>query len=606
MIPIIIFVLSVCSLCAVLLMSQLLSLFFHHEMFWFSLTLGAYLCIHGLGYASGLRKAYQARESVVMPGIFLGAVISAANPVLHILYILNLYISDRVGVLGGRLFFVLGLFGVVSLIGRLSGRLLARITCWGRGLKNSKDVPASFLRFQFLGYFTAGLLASLLPFLRRELFVIGFWLGLVILSVMWFLILFLGARAVNQKRHVMVASVMLSFLVILMIRQALLGQYFLKKIYYAEPVHRMSDVLRANASWPDVIRYPVYGGYVDIVPFSPHPLDIWLLTSYSKKYLEDPAYPWGYFFFLNHQLIMNSQWDEFYQEYFVHVPVSIRGEVPERVLVLGSTGSFLIKDLLKYDGIGSLTLSGIDDSMIAFLEGDPMMQHSIMPGGLQDPRIRVVPQEAFGFLRSNKDKFDAVYIHYPDAVDFETGQYYTREFFQLIAEHLTPQGYAVIDSSSFFSPVKNGALFRIPGPVLRNTLFAAGFKTIVPYAIDLEPDNPKAIETLGAVLYGREYFADSACDPAMTSCMPNADKLKQAQRTVASFSESIKQGFVYMSKTGLISNREFLQKDLAVPLQILNEQRFKRALGHESSLSSETTDSLYVHSLLYPRRLLWP
>ncbi|MFA5260927.1 MAG: hypothetical protein WC450_06860 [Candidatus Omnitrophota bacterium] len=603
MMRLVIFILSICSFCIVLLMTQILSLFFHHEVFWFSLTIGAFLCIHGVGYGRGLRKKYQAREAVIMPGLFFSAVVSAAIPALYILNFINLYLSDRFGVLGGLFVFTLGLFGIVSVIGRLSGSLLAQLEFWGREADNSNDPLESYARFQFLGYFAATLLATLLPFAYRELFMLGLCLGLSVLAAMWFLILLVGNQTVNQKRHVMIASALLSFIVVVMIRYPLPGQYFLKKTYFVEPVRQLSDILRVKESWPDVVRHPVYGGYVDIVPFPPHPLDIWLLTSYSKKYLEDPAYPWGYFFFLNHQLIMNSQWDEFFQEYLVHVPVSIRGDVPRRVLVLGPPGPFILKDLVKYAGIENITLAGVDDSMIALLEGDPMMRYSIMAGALKDPRIRAVSQEAFSFLKDNKDQFDAVYIYYPDAVDFTTGQYYTREFFRLIADHMAPQGYAVLDSSVSFPPEKNGSLSRTSWPVLSNTLFAAGFKTVVPYSIDLEPDNPKAIETVGAVLFGREYLADPSCDPSVTSCMPNTDKLEQAQRTVASFSTSIKQGFVFMSKTDLIPKEKFLQNDIPIPLRVLNEQRFQRALGHVHGLSGETSDSGYIHSLLYPRLL---
>ncbi len=602
MTSIIIFILSACSFCAVLLMAQILSLFFHQEMFWFSLLVGVYLGIHAVGFMRGLRKISQAREAVIMPGLFFSAVVAAAIPVLYILYFINLYFLDRFGILAGRIVFSLGLFGLVFALGRLSGGLLARIACWNWRAEDSQKPWERHARFQFLGYFAAGLLATLLPFAHRDLLLLGFGLGLSVLTIMWLLILLLGNQAVNQKRHIIIASALLAFIIIAMIRVSLLEQYFLKKTYFVEPVRELSDILRVKESWPDVSRHLVANGYVDVVPFSPHPLDIWLLTSYSKKYLEDPAYPWGYFFFLNHQLIMNSQWDEFFQEYCVHVPVSLRGDVPRRVLVLGRAGPFILKELVKYSGIEQITLAGVDDSMLSLLEEDPMMSYSIMAGALKDPRIRIVSQEAFRFLKNNKEVFDAVYIHYPDAVDFSAGQYYTLEFFRLIAEHMAPQAFAVVDSSASFLPGKAGSLSKTSWLVFRNTLFAAGFKTIVPYTIDLEPDNPKAIEAVGAVLWGREYFSDPACEPSVTSCVPDSDKLRQAQRAVESFSGSIKQGFLFMSKVDLVQNTTFLPNAIPVPLRVLNEQRFRRALGHVHGLARDIPDS-HIHSLLYPRLL---
>jgi len=602
MMPVIIFILSACSFCVVLFMAQILSLFFYDEVFWFSLVVGAYLGIHAVGFGKGLRRPSVGRSAVIMPGLFFSAVVAAAIPVLYIFYFVSLYFSDQYGGLGGRGVFFVGLAGLIFMISWLSGRLLAELVGWSRETEYHQDSVAWPMRFQFLGYGAAGLLATLLPWVHRDVVLLGLGLGLSLLAVMWGLILLLGNQAVNQKRHITVASALMVFIVIVMIRAPLVGQYFLKKTYFVEPVHRLSDILRVKESWPDVIRHAVHNGYVDIVPFSPNPLYIWLLTSYSKKYLEDPAYPWGYLFFWNQQLIMNSQWDEFFQEYFVHVPVSLTGNVPRRVLVLGDTGLFLLKDIVKYTGIEKITVAGIDESVIALLEGEPVMRYSTVAGALQDPRIQLFFQEAFSFLKNNKDKFDAVYVHYPNAVDFATGQYYTREFFRLVADHITPEGYAVMASSAFLSSEKSGPLSRISWPVLRHTLLASGFQTLVPYAIDLEPDNPKAIEAVGAVLFGRQYFADPVCNPSETSCLPDAEKLKQAQTIVASFPASIKQGFLFMSKARRVPDTDvpFLQKDGLVPLRVLNELRFLRALGQARRISGEAATWDHAHSLLYP------
>ncbi len=590
--------LSTCCLCYVFILARAMSLCLHQEVFWLSLALGGFFSAGCAGFFFWMRRSKTDKNSLIFIEMGQTTAGALAVPFMYLSYCLSLYIGETLNYYAGLfLFFSLYLF-VVLFLGLCSGGALFLLSR-GNGKDSARnEIVPERLRFHFTGFLLSVIVFVVFCWLRRELFVIGFWLGLLNLGIVWVLIFILRPHEQNRTRNITAASILLFLLTVALVRQASLEQYFLKKLYFVKPVQQIMDVFRLDPEWQDITRYRTSHNNIDIVPFNPNPFDIWLLSSYSRKYLDNPAYPWAYFILLNHQLLQNAQWDEFHHEYFIHVPIILQGQVPRKVLILGNGGGLLLKDLIQYDSIESITCVERDPEIMDFFLSHSMMQY-MGSGSLGDPRVEIVDEEGLLFMQDKARDYDAIYITSPDVSGYEFSQYYSQEFFRFIGEHLNENGFIVIDPKGIVGPGPETVTDRRlnPWPKYLSTLMSSGYKTIVPYAINLEPDNPKILEKIGIVLYGRDFFASGSCDPQISSCVPEEEKLHAVKRIVSSFVKSFRQGFIFMKKkeTPLYSDVPLA----GVPWQVLNQNRVDRALAWRPAFP-ESFDSTQVNSLLRP------
>jgi spermidine synthase len=124
---------------------------------------------------------------------------------------------------------------------------------------------------------------------------------------------------------------------------------------------------------------------------------------------------------------------------------------PRRVLVIGEGASGLAKHLLRYR-ITNLTAVEIDKEFL-----DLILNH--LPANdkksLRDPRLRMVVQDGRRFVMEGaktngrqKNRFDLVYLHQPDAWTAQLNRYYTREFFMDLKAIMTSGGVVAMRLTS--------------------------------------------------------------------------------------------------------------------------------------------------------------
>ena len=85
-----------------------------------------------------------------------------------------------------------------------------------------------------------------------------------------------------------------------------------------------------------------------------------LRKAYSAKYERDPFFQRNYRFFLNRHFQFGSYYEEIYHEYLAHVPIHLNGSIPHNILVLGAGDGFLVRELIKYSEVDSITLIDLD------------------------------------------------------------------------------------------------------------------------------------------------------------------------------------------------------------------------------------------------------
>jgi spermidine synthase len=122
--------------------------------------------------------------------------------------------------------------------------------------------------------------------------------------------------------------------------------------------------------------------------------------------------------------------------------------------------------------VKNLTLVDLDPAMTRLAQQDKIFL-SINQGSLNDPRVRVVNQDAYQFIKNSSDLYDAVIIDLPDPKSVSLSLLYSLGFYKMIEKHLKPFGAMVTQSTSpLYSPEAFLCIIK--------SMQAAGFSTL-PY-----------------------------------------------------------------------------------------------------------------------------
>ncbi|WP_422734490.1 polyamine aminopropyltransferase [Micromonospora sp. WMMD558] len=177
--------------------------------------------------------------------------------------------------------------------------------------------------------------------------------------------------------------------------------------------------------------------------------------------------------FLNGDLQFSSVDEYRYHEALVHpVLAGPRGEV----LVLGAGDGLAVRELLRYPDVRRITVVDLDPAVVALARSEPQLRR-LNGGALDDPRVRVVHADAFGWLRTTAERFDAVVADLPDPDETATAKLYTVEFYALARNALAAGGRLVVQAGSpYFAPRSYWSIDA--------SLRAAGF-AVTPYHVDV-------------------------------------------------------------------------------------------------------------------------
>ena len=176
--------------------------------------------------------------------------------------------------------------------------------------------------------------------------------------------------------------------------------------------------------------------------------------------------------FLNGDLQFASGDEYRYHEALVHPVMAAH---PKRVLILGAGDGLALREVLAYP-TESITLVEFDPQMIHLARTDPRLTR-LNRDSMNDPRARVIAADAFNWLRTTGETFDAVIIDMPDPDETATAKLYSTEFYTLVAAHLRDGGTIAVQAGSpYFAPRS----FWCIGSTLAN----AGLR-ISPYHVDV-------------------------------------------------------------------------------------------------------------------------
>ncbi len=203
--------------------------------------------------------------------------------------------------------------------------------------------------------------------------------------------------------------------------------------------------------------------------------------------VETPAY--GKMLVLD-GLVQSSEDDEHvYHEALVH-PGMIAHPNPKTALIIGGGEGATLREILRYHSIERVTMVDIDGELVEACKTHLPEWHQ---GSFDDPRTEVVIGDGRAYLETTERTFDIVICDITDFLDHGPAmRLYTREFYELIASRLSPDGVLIVQAleTAISDDEEHAMLVRTIGeafPIVRSHLtfvpsfgFPWGFITASP------------------------------------------------------------------------------------------------------------------------------
>ncbi len=150
--------------------------------------------------------------------------------------------------------------------------------------------------------------------------------------------------------------------------------------------------------------------------------------------------------FLNGALQFDSVDEHRYHEALVHPAMGLAGRV-DTVLILGGGDGMAAREVLRHEGVESVTLVDLDPAMTRLFRRHPQLT-ALNGNALDDPRVTIVNQDAFEFLKGDPNRFNVIVIDLPDPRTPSLSKLYSRAFYTEVARHLTRDGVMVTQATS--------------------------------------------------------------------------------------------------------------------------------------------------------------
>jgi spermidine synthase len=138
-------------------------------------------------------------------------------------------------------------------------------------------------------------------------------------------------------------------------------------------------------------------------------------------------------------IIQTTEKDEFvYHEMITHVPLLAHGNA-QKILVVGGGDGGVLRVVLRHKNVRDVTLVEIDRRVIDLCK-KYFPNHS--KGAFEDPRVRIVIQDAYDFVGQIRETFDVIICDTTDPIG--PGEVlFSHEFYARCKKLLTPGGIIV-------------------------------------------------------------------------------------------------------------------------------------------------------------------
>ncbi|WP_128895161.1 polyamine aminopropyltransferase [Longirhabdus pacifica] len=200
--------------------------------------------------------------------------------------------------------------------------------------------------------------------------------------------------------------------------------------------------------------------------------------------------------YLNGNIQFSSSDEHRYHEALVH-PAMSAAKAHQHILILGGGDGIVMRELLKYDDVGQVTMVDLDEEFVQFAKEDPLLT-AVHEGSLQSDKLRIIHEDAFQFMMQDRSLYDVIIVDLPDPNSEALNKLYTLQFYNMVQKRLAPDGAAAIQSTSPLHAVK--AFWTIHTTIKEAGLHAQSYHVEVPsfgnWGFTLATRNPLDINHL--------------------------------------------------------------------------------------------------------------
>ncbi|MBT8153184.1 polyamine aminopropyltransferase [Epibacterium ulvae] len=152
--------------------------------------------------------------------------------------------------------------------------------------------------------------------------------------------------------------------------------------------------------------------------------------------------------FLDHSIQFDS-FDEYrYHEMLVH-PAMAQASRRADILILGGGDGMAAREVLRWPDVEQITLVDLDPRVTEIFQTHDDLA-ALNGNALRDPRVTIENQDAWQFVEHSTAQYDVILIDLPDPKNLALSKLYSRAFYNLLLERLSPQGLLATQAGSPF------------------------------------------------------------------------------------------------------------------------------------------------------------
>ena len=181
-------------------------------------------------------------------------------------------------------------------------------------------------------------------------------------------------------------------------------------------------------------------------------------------------------FYINGAIQFDTIDEHRYHESLVH-PAMINARSHENILIIGGGDGMAVREVLKYEDIGHITLVDLDPAITQLFKENPTLS-KLNDNAYDNSKVEVVNQDAWKFIEHINKLYDVIILDLPDPNNISLSRLYSETFYKLLKSKLSKSGTMVTQASSpLFS---HKAFWSIKKTIQSIGLYTQPYHTYIP------------------------------------------------------------------------------------------------------------------------------
>jgi spermidine synthase len=151
-------------------------------------------------------------------------------------------------------------------------------------------------------------------------------------------------------------------------------------------------------------------------------------------------------FYINGAIQFDTIDEHRYHESLIH-PVMNMAKSHENILIIGGGDGLALREVLKYDDVGAVTLVDLDPAITTLFKTHPTLS-KLNKHAYENKKVTVINMDAWKFIEKSNRLYDVIIIDLPDPNNISLSRLYSQTFYRLLGKHLSRSGAMVTQATS--------------------------------------------------------------------------------------------------------------------------------------------------------------